>query len=350
VLTNPSTIASTVENGFSPFPTALVNQILQKLQNVTCGPVGSATSVAATCLIPQHVDPVFTALYVLAAIGLAMIIGMCVFYLIKPGEELSFSEILYIVVFSVGIAVGFIAVFFWAASPCNDSICGARQWLTPLGLAVVLSALSSRLFQIAMIYKHYTQAKRVTRSKLNLWLFASLGISVLVQVIILVIWSAADHYRRCQFVYSSLDFEDDAECTCNYLAVWLGLLISHIGILLAWSMFVIYLTWSINNQVGSSRWLVMSVYNILLSLLVVIPLVLRGNNDDRTLSIYVGFGLLFIMASTALSIFIPKLARAIKKSRSSATAKSSQSNAEGGNEAEFNEVVRVAKKIDKDQK
>jgi len=170
----------------------------------------------------------------------------------------------------------------------------------------------------------------------------------MVQIVILILWSAIDHYRVVEFVYDALELQDDLQCNCDHLAVWLGLLVAHIGVLIVWSMFVIYLTWSINNQVGSSRWLVMSVYNILLSLLVIIPLMFRGNNDDRELSIVIGFGLLFIMISTALSIYIPKVLRAIKKARASASSGTRQSGAEGGNEAEFNEVVRVAKKIDKD--
>ena len=95
----------------------------------------------------------------------------------------------------------------------------------------------------------------------------------------------------------------------------------------------------------------MSVYNILLSLLVLIPLVFRGNNGDFDLSIIVGFGLIFIMVSTASSIFIPKLIRAHKKrnqkSKSSSPTRKSEA---GANEDEFNEIVRVAKRIDRDKK
>jgi len=234
-------------------------------------------------------------------------------FLISPGEKLSFSEVVYVIVFTLGCVIGLVSCFFWAEYPKNSSICGARQWLTPLGLAIVLSALSSRLFQIAMIFQHYIQAKRVTRAKLNLWLFSSMIVSIVAIIIILVLWSAIDHYRKVEFVVDQNDLTTDLKCDSDNLNVFLGLIAAIICVLLVWCMVVIYMTWSINNQVGSSRWLVMSVYNILLSLLVLIPLVFRGTTNDNDLCIIISFGSMFIMVSTACSIFIPKLIRAYRK-------------------------------------
>ena len=153
VLTNPVTLAYTKSQGFAPFPSRIVNLVLAKLENVSCGVPPNNYPCIRPQLVPQHTSPAFVAMYVLAAVGAAMVLSILVFYLFNPGEELSFSEILYLITFSLGILIGYLSVFFWAASPNNSSICQARQWLSPLGIAITLSALSSRIFQIVMIYK-----------------------------------------------------------------------------------------------------------------------------------------------------------------------------------------------------
>eukprot|EP01091_Cochliopodium_minus_P010194 TRINITY_DN2657_c0_g1_i1.p1 TRINITY_DN2657_c0_g1~~TRINITY_DN2657_c0_g1_i1.p1 ORF type:complete len:652 (-),score=86.56 TRINITY_DN2657_c0_g1_i1:126-2081(-) len=345
-LQDPNVRSSNIQGFYVNLPFTIVEQVKTKLLNNTCNGLVSARYI----LIPQHTSGVFPAIYALAGIGLFIVLAMAIVFLISPGEKLSFSEIVYIIVFTFGCVVGIISVFFWADHPRNNSVCLARQWLTPLGLAIVLSALSSRLFQIAMIFQHYIQAKRVTRAKLNLWLFASMIASIVAIVIILILWSAIDQYRKVEFVLNQNELSTDLKCDSNNLDVFLSLIAAVIGVLLVWCMVVIYMTWSINNQVGSSRWLVMSVYNILLSLLVLIPLVFRGTTNDNDLCIIISIGALFIMVSTACSIFIPKLIRAYrKKTRKDNSSSPTRKSEAGANEDEFNEIVRVAKRIDKDK-
>ena len=125
-----------------------------------------------------------------------------------------------------------------------------RQWMTPLGLSMILSSLSARIFQIAMIYRYYKKLIQVTRRHLNIWLFAPLSISFLSQVIILAVWSGVDPYSKNLFILDQVDLTTDINCKSNNLKVWVSLLFAHFGIQIIFSMIVIYVTWSINNRIG----------------------------------------------------------------------------------------------------
>jgi len=169
----------------------------------------------------------------------------------------------------------------------------------------MLCALFSRLYQIHQIWVSYTvRNQRLSKQRLQgiyfIFFFAIVGIQLIVEIV----WSAADPFRSVLVPVSTVQLTSSYECTSNTFWVWAGLEIAYYALLLLWGVFLLYRTWDLKNDVGESRWLLIGVYNCIIVMTVSIPLAIVAPGEE-SYALLAGWGAFVAATSTVYLVMVP---------------------------------------------
>jgi hypothetical protein len=74
------------------------------------------------------------------------------------------------------------------------------------------------------------------------------------QFAILITWSVVSPMSAASVELDSLGFTAERRCIGEHKIVWLALEACYFGLLLMWSIFVVYSTWGIKAMIIESRW------------------------------------------------------------------------------------------------
>lgn len=80
-----------------------------------------------------------------------------------------------------------------------------------------------------------------------------------------------------------LKLKFEYECNSKHMSTWMGLEATLFALILVWGLVVVYSTWKVKESIHESRWLLLSIYNIVVVLAILIPLCKTMNLTDNSL-------------------------------------------------------------------
>jgi len=128
---------------------------------------------------------------------------------------------------------------------------------------------------------------------------------VLLQLAVLIVWTLLDPVTAILHVTDELNLIAEWKCQANYPTVWLSIEIVLFGLMLLWGIYVVYATWSVKESLRESRWLLISIYNLMLVLSVIVPLLNTLSWNDEGLFYLAVPCIIFSSANILLSVFVP---------------------------------------------
>lgn len=190
-------------------------------------------------------------------------------------------------------------------------------WCLPIGFTLTFCPVAVRTWRIYRIFKHYLNPGSMLSDPI---LIGAVLIVLLVDIVVAIIWTAADPFTTRPVVFVS---KGDAEqistvivrqdCYCNYIVFWTGAIFSYKVVIL----FIVALFAVLTRKI-SNRSFATSCLRVLVFLLaIVLPLgfstyyiIVFSNIDDIRANI--GFGTLCIelnilIALNVVCVFVPPL-------------------------------------------
>jgi len=136
------------------------------------------------------------------------------------------------------------------------------------------------------------------------------------------VWSATDPYNSTQVVVDNIDLQAQWVCGSNLQALWGALLIIYFAALFGWGLYVVYDLWNIRRAASDTRWLLISIYNLVLVFCILVPLASVASIDsDHDSGLIALVAILFASTSTVAGVIVPSL---IKKLRRTSNEKNSK--------------------------
>ncbi|CAG5115625.1 unnamed protein product, partial [Candidula unifasciata] len=199
-------------------------------------------------------------------------------------------------------------------------ICQIRAWLLSLGFTLSYGSMFSKIWTVHQM----TTTRRKERARVQAWeLFTVLAILILIDIGVLTAWQVLDPLQRKLEIFARIqptNTEDDIEllpqlehCNSENLNVWLGVLFGYKGILLIFGLFLAYETRSVKlKQVNDSRFVGMSIYNVVVLCVITAPIsLIIGNQEDATFA-FVSLAIILCSFLSMGLIFVPKVKEVIQ--------------------------------------
>ncbi|XP_031556783.1 gamma-aminobutyric acid type B receptor subunit 2-like isoform X2 [Actinia tenebrosa] len=197
-----------------------------------------------------------------------------------------------------------------------DIVCQIEVWLMCIGFTMSYGTLFARTWRIHVIFTLTTTERKAIKDR---HLFAIVSILLVIDIIVLSTWQHLDPIHSVPWyiakAYDGLTHSRSyvEVCSSNDISIWGGILICYKGVLLLFGAFLAWETRNVSySELNDSRNIAISVYTILVSSLVGIPvLIFVKEYPDFTFCI----ASFFVLISTSLIIalmFLPKVI-ALKK-------------------------------------
>lgn len=206
----------------------------------------------------------------------------------------------------------------WWFSPVTDAVCHGRIWTQGLSYSLVISTAFIYIYSIDSMIKNKTDLTKMMPKNWKIALvFTSLQIC---EIVILLVWSLLENMKSTEIVVDAIQWTSRTTCTSvyGYMDIFQSIFFAGICI---WGCVVIYRHWKEGTRSDDTRWIMMSLNNVILIwiLFLVISRILELTDDQ-----YYIIDILFYSlaeASIVISFFLPRLAR-IVKSKTSGTKRS----------------------------
>ncbi|KAK0053837.1 gamma-aminobutyric acid type B receptor subunit 1 [Biomphalaria pfeifferi] len=199
-------------------------------------------------------------------------------------------------------------------------VCQVRAWLLSLGFTLSYGSMFSKIWTVHQL----TTTRKKDRAIVQIWeLFTVLGILILLDIGVLTAWQVLDPLQRKLETFARIqptNTEDDIElrpqlehCHSENLNIWLGVLFGYKGILLIFGIFLAYETRSVKlKQVNDSRFVGMSIYNVVVLCVITAPIsLIIGNQEDATFA-FVSLAIILCSFLSMGLIFVPKMMEIIQ--------------------------------------
>jgi hypothetical protein len=205
----------------------------------------------------------------------------------------------------------------------------------------------AKTWQIRKLYNHVFQKQKLSVTVISfIEIISTIGLVFLVQLSILVIWTAVYPIRSTTIIVDPINLTEEYACHGDHVTEWVTTQAAFYLLLLMWGVYVIYSTWNA-KKVLESRWLLIASYNLFLLICVVLPFVyLLENTGDKAIFYLAVIPINFGTMSTILSVCTPAVMRMVmqtlKESSSPSRTKSymSRSSNSVGTDVPMTDVSR----------
>jgi ABC-type phosphate transport system substrate-binding protein len=303
-------VARTVESGFGSLGSAS-QDVESTLFTFLCG----GAEVLSLTILPQRQSGAYIAITVLSFFFLVITIGttFVIFKLVPFHDESHKLEFFYNLVLVVGSLFCYVSIVFWYLIPNVAAICSLRQWFTALGATIVLASIFARTWHLHKIHhlihkKNQILLKRRTLFGIILIMFSA----ICAQIGILGLWTGLNPLTANLLIVDSFNLLAEWECVGLNISIWLGVEFAFVGLLLILGLWIVYHVWSLKDKITERRWLLVSVYNIALTLFVLALILPTIAINDDILSLVASLAIFFATTSVIVCIYGPKLFVLIK--------------------------------------
>lgn len=251
---DPSAVKIATDKGAVPLPANLVSYVLDKWFKLEC----NGELLLRTEYVHQHTSALVKVVLAFSMIlwVIALVLVGSAWYFSSKGR----SPLFYCLCLATGASCAFGSIVLFYKIPKHTYICQLRQWMVCVGLTLLLGVMFSRSWQLHSFYrkKDSTTAKREVVASLEL--IGIVGVILVIQLVLLIIWTAVDRFSSYTHFLNSIDLTARYSCHSDHPLVWLLLELGFFLALLSWGIYVVYSTWSGKASIDS-RWTLIAVYN-----------------------------------------------------------------------------------------
>ncbi|XP_041462250.1 gamma-aminobutyric acid type B receptor subunit 2-like [Lytechinus variegatus] len=193
-------------------------------------------------------------------------------------------------------------------------MCQARTWIFSIGFTLSFGAMFSKTWRVYSIFTNKKLQKRVIK---DYRLFAMVGILLLIDIIVLMVWQIIDPLQvqvkiievRADPDRPNLIFKTEQHtCDSKFEQYFIWTLFIYKGLLLIFGTFI---TWQTRNvsipALNDSRYIGVSIYTVVIFSALGVPLsFLLAENSSYSYAIIAGL-ILFCTTLTLALLFLPKV-------------------------------------------
>uniref|UniRef100_A0A6B2L020 G-protein coupled receptors family 3 profile domain-containing protein n=1 Tax=Arcella intermedia TaxID=1963864 RepID=A0A6B2L020_9EUKA len=300
VLTSKSASYLAALNGFVNIPPQLESYILPHLHTIEC----SGESLLSYRIVPKHNTASIGGLVVSFVICVFVVV---VHILLLPTYKHRLVSKVLTSILCFSSVINYLSLIFWFLEADRNAICLARVWVFAIANTLLMSVVFNTTLQYYFI-KITIDDHAQMNTKFS-FLPSTLGIIgsfLLIQIVLLVVWTVVDPYISVVQVTNQVDYVGSYACDSTYLSTWLIIECIFFLILLIFGLYCVVYTWKILTT--KSRWLLMCIYNsVIVFAICIVYFTLKVPNDSEIYNIITIFVLVITVGFDA-AVFVPKLA------------------------------------------
>jgi len=312
-----------IQAGLGPLHMDTVNTVLKTLGSMECD--GQEVGYWVDLFTFGHLEKLFFAISIVV-----LFIGLALSSIHIYHFSSSAINTIYSLVFVVGTLLTLLSPVFWFIHPETRAICEARVWTACIGFTVLLATMFSRTWQLNDIYhlqkrKDIDRLKQKTRKTL-VQLTLTLGGVIFTNILILLLWSTIDPLLPEWRNESTTELTGYYTCSSHQIVPWIVLEVVYFLFLLCFGVYVIYNTWSFQREVllVETRWVLLALYNVILNIVAVMPLLTLVSLTERILSLVVVVSIDLSGASIICAVLVPRLIEKLELSKSGSKGSSNK--------------------------
>eukprot|EP01097_Dermamoeba_algensis_P001480 TRINITY_DN1551_c2_g1_i1.p1 TRINITY_DN1551_c2_g1~~TRINITY_DN1551_c2_g1_i1.p1 ORF type:complete len:393 (+),score=125.74 TRINITY_DN1551_c2_g1_i1:170-1180(+) len=247
-----------------------------------------------------------------------LIVIMLLMFTFKMRNNPWFKAInpLFVQVMMIGSLIGLSSVYFWIGEP-NKVRCNGRVWFASIGFGLMFSTLLVKNYRIFKIMKNISTQNQKLVTELSVTPF--IIVCVLIEFIILIIWISINPLEDKLIGDKSYLNKNQNEKSCDgdNLLLWLLLLFIFNGILLIIGCYLAFILRKVHDRLNESRLIGLSIYNITLTSLVIIPLELFAEISPNVKLILIGIGTYSVFCAVIVALMVPIMMNLFSKDNAS---------------------------------
>jgi phosphate transport system substrate-binding protein len=299
--------ARATKQGYAPLTEQLASETVSALASVTC----DSQELLAVELLPQHQGAGFDTVFGLsmAAFGIALIASVIFVIIGKKNRDLPGLEYAFTAVMFGGSTLIAISSIFWYLLPDSNTICHLRVWFLTFGITLILASMFSRTWLYLRIYNVVHRLRKFNyKVRYTLESLAGMAATVTLQLVIMIVWQVMDPYNSSIVITDDINIYGKYQCQSSMIQTWVIVELVFTGAILIWGVYVVYQAWDLRQKAKDSKWLLIGIYNFIVTICVLVPLVATSVNTDDDMMFYIIVcGIVFINVSTILCVYIPKV-------------------------------------------
>jgi len=272
------------------------------------------------------------AIAVLAGLAVIFSIAMGVLtFFYRKRKAIIASSPLFLGIMLIGSVLIYGGIFTWTLTS-TDQLCMAHWWLLGLGFAIMFGALLVKVWRISRIFNDKDLS--VIRIS-NLELLSVVGIVVLIEVILLVVWNAAGPSKALRYSLDPLRPKYDyLNCTTTSAGTVILIIAAvYKGLIIIAGVWLSVRTWKIKYSIyNESRSIAFSMYNLFffLVLAIIVQLVINAPTQRKAQFVVRSVMVLLGAFLPIAVIFLPKFLSAVHLNSENVGTHSSKSKKSGG--------------------
>lgn len=258
-----------------------------------------------------------------------VLLGGAALFQRRPEAKAGFYFFLFSTLF--GALLLLFAVILFYLVPDTDSICILQTWFVGIGFVLLIVPIVSKIIWCLILVRNSRSYKSSDLSLARLAI--PLALALAAQVTILVVWVSVDPWSSTTVITNEYLYTAIYQCASEDHWIWFGIEIGCFVFILVGS-FVLYCVNS-NQQVRALHdisWSQFTIYNILIFMVILIPLLAGFDNSEAAQYFMVSIGLIFPALFTCLTLYGHVVLPSVFKAFGSAISKSSsKSSNQSGN-------------------
>ncbi|XP_015269374.1 PREDICTED: gamma-aminobutyric acid type B receptor subunit 1 [Gekko japonicus] len=199
----------------------------------------------------------------------------------------------------------------------------ARLWLLSLGFGLGYGSMFTKIWWVHTVFTK-KEDKKDRRKTLEPWkLYATVGLLVGLDVVILAIWQIVDPLQRTIEEFTKEEPKSDIDvlilpqlehCSSSKMNTWLGIFYGFKGLLLLLGIFLAYETKGVSTEkINDHRAVGMAIYNVAVLCLITAPVTMILNSQQDAAFAFASLAIVFSSYITLVVLFVPKMRRLITR-------------------------------------
>ncbi len=242
---------------------------------------------------------------VVAGVGiLCCIVLMILFAVWRDRPQIIASSLLFVELIIVGAIMIYASLFFWVLET-TTTMCNLRYWLSGVGFVLMFSALLTKTWRVWRIFhEHSLKMIKLT----NYYLLRIMAVALAIEIIILVVWSAAfTPHVETIVVDEFRPINNYRTCVSSNTMPFAVVLIIYKAALIIGGVVLGFWSRKIRSEYNESKFILIAMYNITFATLILLVLFAIQIGDRYIDFLIRSIAILWGVTATLAILLIPKI-------------------------------------------